>query len=53
MEFTFSDEFCKSNCEQVLHHVGEYLNAYREIAGITMKELMTAQHISYPTLKKC
>ena len=53
MKFTFSSRFRKPLYQKLLYAMGAEIDTYRQISGITVKELMTALHISHPVLKSC
>jgi len=52
MKFTFSSRFSQSLYQRLLRGIGAEIDTYRQISGITVKELMSDLHISYPIIKK-
>ena len=53
MKFTFSSKFCQLLYQRLLHAIAAEIDTYRQISGITVKDLMSDLHISYPMVKKC
>jgi hypothetical protein len=53
MKFTFSSRFRQSLYQQLLHAIAAEIDTYRQINGITVKELMSDLHISHPIVRKC
>ena len=53
MKFTFSSKFRKSLYQHLLRAIAAEIDTYRQISGITVKELMSDLHISYPIVKSC
>ena len=52
MKFTFSPDFRTSLYQELLQRIGSEIDTYRQISGITVKEMMAAVHISHPVLKR-
>lgn len=52
MKFTFSSNFDTTRYQQLLTALAAEIDTYRQISGITIKELMSNLHISHPLLKK-
>ena len=52
MKFTFSSRFLLSLYQQLLHAIAAEIDTYRQISGITVKDLMSDLHMSYPMVKK-
>ena len=53
MKFAFSPDFRLSDYQQLLGMIGAEINTYREISGISVKELMADLHVGHAHIKKC
>ncbi len=53
MKFSFSPDFCQSHYQHLLGIIGTEIDTYREISGITVKELMCNLHVGHAIIKKC
>ena len=42
-----------SDYQQLLGMIGAEINTYREISGISVKELMADLHVGHAHIKKC
>jgi|GEM_PF-3463654 len=53
MKFAFSPDFRLSDYQQLLGMIGAEINTYREISGISVKEMMADLHVGHAHIKKC
>jgi len=53
MKFAFSPDFRQSRYQQLLSVIGAEIDTYREISGITVKELMADLHVGHAVIKRC
>lgn len=53
MKFSFSPLFRQSLYEQLLRALGLEIDAYRQLSGITVKELMDHLHMSHHKVRMC
>lgn len=53
MKFSFSPAFRQSLYQSLLRALGFEIDTYRQLSGITVKELMASLHMSHFMVRMC